>query len=159
MLFRSLNSIYTPTSSGTSALVTGIPVGVKRVTIALNAVSMNSPGWVGIQLGAGSLQSSGYTSYTSCLYSSTGVSSYAGPSSSIYIANPSGTSSHQGIVTLINAGSYTWILSASISTPGATRTNTTAGQVTLSGNLDRFQIYDPYSGVAFLSGSITTLYE
>jgi hypothetical protein len=50
-------------------------------------------------------------------------------------------------------------MSASISMPGASRTNTAAGQVTLSGNLDRFQFLDTSSGVAFLSGSITTLYE
>jgi|688.fasta_scaffold626274_2 hypothetical protein len=154
-----LNSLYNTVGTGTTALVTGIPVGVKRITISLNSVSMNSPGWFSMQLGAGSIQTTGYTGYLSCLYSTGSVANASFPSSAFYASNPSGTNAQQGVITLINAGSYTWIMSASISMPGASRTNTAAGQVTLSGNLDRFQFLDTSSGVAFLSGSITTLYE
>ena len=47
-------------TSGTSIDFTGIPSGVKRITVMFQGVSTNGSSNVQVQLGAGSITSSGY---------------------------------------------------------------------------------------------------
>ena len=51
------------TTSGTAIDFTGIPAGVKRITVMFNGVSTNGTSNYLLQLGSGSVQTTGYSSY------------------------------------------------------------------------------------------------
>jgi hypothetical protein len=59
-------------TSGTSIDFTGIPSWVKRVTVMMNGVSTNGTSSVLIQIGSGSVQSTGYSSIGNTLNGSSG---------------------------------------------------------------------------------------
>jgi hypothetical protein len=141
-------------TSGTSIDFTSIPSWVKRVTVMFNGVSTNGGSDFLVQAGAGSVTTSGYAS------TSTTVATGAGTTSStagfLLWAEASSLVSGHMVLTLL--GSNTWIASGVCKYDTA---NTTygAGDVTLSGTLDRIRITTVNGTDAFDAGSINILYE
>lgn len=144
------------TTSGTAATLTGIPSWVKRVTIVLNSVANSDTNYLSLQLGSGSVQTTGYAGSLGGVYSGT-PSSLGDTAANFYIANNVANTPLNGIITFINVGSNTWVMSGQISNNTA-RVNMSNGVVTLSGVLDRINLLGS-SGGSFSAGSINILYE
>lgn len=146
--FTAVNS-----TSGTSIDFTGIPTGVKRITVIFNGVSTNGTSIVQVQIGSGSFLTSGYSSSTS-----TNGANGTATAGFIVTSNNGATDIRSGIMTIVNISSNTWVMGANV---GLTTVNcsTSAGVVSLSGTLDRVRITTANGTDTFDAGSINVLYE
>ena len=147
-----------PTTSGTSVTVaTGIPSWVKRVTIAVNGISIdNAVADICMQIGTGgSLTTSGYVGGGSRGTSTlTANSTYFG-----LIVNNSLSNLYSGIITLVTTGSNIWFLSGNITANTTNICTISAGYVTLSGTLERISFTSSTGTANFDAGSVNILYE
>jgi len=147
-------------TSGTSIDFTGIPSWVKRITVMLSGVSTNGTSAFLFQLGAGTVQTTGYQSNGIILQGSStpsGASSTAGFVSSNSVA---AADSYHGACYLNLLGSNFWTGNGSlVRFSGTYQTLVFAGGVTLSGTLDRVRITTVNGTDAFDAGSINILYE
>ena len=144
-------------TSGTSIDFTGIPAGVKRITVMFQGVSTNGTSRVMLQLGAGSVTTTGYISSAT---QSTSASSSASNTTGFIvddITNIAGVRQGHVIFTLL--GSNTWIESSVMGRSDSTGTNVSGGYIALSGTLDRVRITTVGGTDTFDAGSINILYE
>jgi len=145
-------------TSGTSINFTGIPSWVKRITVMFNGVSSNGSSDRILQIGAGSVTTTGY------LGSSTIMGS-ASLSSATYTTgfgiNRSIASSQviSGAVYLMNISSNTWACSGVTADSSSANTYTAGGSIALSGTLDRIRITAVNGTDTFDAGSINIMYE
>jgi hypothetical protein len=93
-------------TSGTSIDFTGIPSWVKRVTVMFNGVSLSGSDFVLVQVGSGSLSTSGYTSASSSGTSGVGTST---STSGFVIRIASGSDALIGSIVIQNITANTWI--------------------------------------------------
>ncbi len=148
-------------TSGTSIDFTSIPSWVKRVTVIFNGVSTNGTSIVQVQIGSGSVSSSGYTS-TASFSGTAGGYTYATGGFIVDTTNSATTSIlRSGLLQLSLIGSNTWIASGNISSGGnGLVTNCCAGNSpALSGTLDRVRITTVLGTDTFDAGTINILYE
>ena len=145
-------------TSGTSIDFTGIPSWVKRVTVMFNGVSTNGSSNYLIQIGAGSVTSSGYTS--AGVYITTSNSNITSSTAGFVIFNATGSAaSNSGSIILTLLSSNTWTASGNL-WAGATYILSNAGvSPALSGALDRVRITTVNGTDTFDAGSINILYE
>ena len=137
-------------TSGTSIDFTGIPSWVKRITVMFNGVSTNGTSAVIVQVGSGSVTTTGYLGSANSSNFTTGFSDG--------IANAS--ANRQGTFTLTLFGSNVWVCGLSIGASGVTLSNGGGGfSVPLSGTLDRVRITTVNGTDTFDAGSINILYE
>jgi len=145
-------------TSGTAITFTGIPSGVKRITVMFSGVSTNGSSNYQVQIGSGSVTSSGYN--CGFTYLSSAVTT-ANATSGFVIANPAGaavTFSGQMILALISGN--TWTSSHVMGETDAARTMIGGGvSPALSGVLDRVVITTVNGIDTFDAGSINIQYE
>jgi hypothetical protein len=144
-------------TSGTSIDFTGIPAWAKRITVMFNGVSTNGTSNLLIQIGSGSVAASGYLGGSSNLSSAIITTSYTtgfgirgyDTASFLMVGSIS--------IKLLSGFIYTadGVLSNSIGNV----TNITAGNVTLTGVLDRIRITTVNGTDTFDAGSINIMYE
>lgn len=141
------------TTSGTAIDFTGIPSWVKRVTVMLNQVSTSGTSNPMVQIGAGSLVTTGYGG--GMWYSSGGASNTNG----FQISASSATDVRYGIITLVNMGSNLWSFNVSgyIAGPGLPFVG--SGTIQLGGALDRVRLTTAGGTDTFDLGSVNILYE
>jgi len=144
------------TTSGTAIDFTGIPAGVKRITVMLNGVSTNGVSNFQIQLGAGSVITSGYVSGWSQ------ASSAGAPVTTGFLINAAVAAAHaysgSAVLTLLSGN--TWVCSSVICcVTGAVSGTIQGGAVTLSDTLDRVRITTVNGTDVFDAGSVNILYE
>ena len=148
-------------TSGTSIDFTGIPSWVKRITMMLNGVSTNGGSLVIVQVGSGSVITTGYTSIAN--YAGTpGTGSTSATSGLLLGAANGATELRYGAMIINLLGSNTWVASASAAvSEGASLYGILAGGVTpaLSGALDRVRITTVNGTDTFDAGSVNILYE
>jgi hypothetical protein len=143
------------TASGTSVDFTGIPSWVKRITVMFNGVSTNGTSLLLIQIGSGSPLTSGYNGS-----SSSGASVTTSTSGFLATSNMSAVGSVSGTVCLVNQTSNSWVCSGvTYYNQGGSSNNVIAGNVSLSGTLDRIRITTVNGTDTFDAGSINILYE
>lgn len=143
-------------TSGTSIDFTGIPSWVRRITVMFNGVSTSGTSNYLIQIGSGSVTSSGYTS-TAGTNGGTGATSTAGFLGTA-ATNAADTQLGHAVITLV--GSNIYVYSSTLGQySSAARTNTSGGNVTLGGALDRVRITTVNGTDTFDAGSINILYE
>jgi hypothetical protein len=145
------------TTSGTSIDFTGIPSWVKRITVMFNGVSTNGTSIVIVQIGSGSLVTTGYASGhgiggagTAGYNSTTGFGILAGASASHVIHG------HMTI-TLFTGNTYT-----SSHTTGYSDSNYHGGgggTVTANGVIDRIRLTTVNGTDTVDAGSINIMYE
>ena len=145
-------------TSGTSIDFTGIPSGVKRITVMFYGVSLSGSSHVLVQIGAGSVTSSGYVgagTYTNTTANnSSGVTSTAGVP--VYIGLAAATIS--GTMLIVNQTGNNWVFSGTgYQSQGFTTTS--SGSIALGGTLDRIRITTVNGTDTFDAGSINILYE
>ena len=150
-------------TSGTSIDFTSIPSWVKRITVMFNGVSTNGTTNILLQLGSGSVTSSGYTSISAYA----GATNAAGATSStaglVINTGTSNTTTFYGHTTidLLNASTNTWVAAHLFGiSQGATLYSVQGGGViALSGTLDRVRVTTVSGTDTFDAGSINILYE
>lgn len=148
-------------TSGTSIDFTSIPSWVKRVTVMFNGVSTSGTSNLIIQLGSGTIATTGYTSGAmaaqSTASSSAASTSTAGILAAVTFASAADVMN--GFINIINVSGNNWLGTAVTGNAAGTRTTTGTGTVTLSGTLDRVRITTVNGTDTFDAGSINILYE
>ena len=147
------------TTSGTSITFTGIPSWAKRITIMLNGVSTNGSSLPQIQIGSGSVTTSGYASSTQNFYAN-GAFQLLYYTSGFVIADSSASDARTGTLTLTLFSANNWIAVGSFTTSSSGSSNCVQGlSPTLSGALDRIVLTTVNGTDTFDAGSINILYE
>lgn len=151
-------------TSGTSIDFTSIPSWVKRITVMFNGVSTNAAGssLVQVQIGAGSITSSGYLSYTG-LAGATNATSQGTSTTGFAIdaGSPNTSWVRYGTLMLTNITGNTWIASVCLGLYNGTNYYAVGGggSIALSGTLDRVRITTVNGTDTFDAGTINILYE
>jgi hypothetical protein len=152
---------FPPTGGPTVVDFTGIPSWAKRITVMFSGVSTNGTSNYQVQLGAGSITTSGYTSGAV----SARATALSGPITTAtsgilsYTDFTAATDLASGFVQIFNVSGNSWIGTAVTGNSAGSRTTTGTGTISLSGTLDRVRITTVNGTDAFDSGSINILYE
>lgn len=141
-------------TSGTSIDFTSIPSWVKRITVMFNGVSLNGSAIVIVQVGSGSVSTSGYNG------SATYGAGTANFTTGFGVGN-SGSAAYlrYGAMTITNISGNIWVASYA---GGLSITEFGCGggvSPTLSGSLDRVRVTTNNGTDTFDAGSINILYE
>jgi len=148
-------------TSGTSIDFTGIPSWVKRVTVMFNGVSTNGLTFLLVQIGAGSVTSTGYLSGGG-VYNGGGAAVNTSTAGFIWRNASNAATTNYGSFVITLLGSNVWVAShngyTNDNVGGASVVNG-GGNVTLSGALDRVRITTTNGTDTFDAGSINILYE
>jgi len=142
-------------TSGTAIDFTGIPSWAKRVTVMFSGISTNGTSSLLVQVGSGSIATSGYAS-TSWSFGGANLASTAGFPQATAL-NASIVWCGHSTITLVSGNTYT---STGILT-GTTTFNAfvSGGNVTLSGALDRLRITTVDGTDTFDAGTINVSWE
>lgn len=151
------------TTSGTTVDFSSIPAGVKRVTVMFNNVSSNGTSGFAVQIGAGSVTTTGYASAS--IAGNGGVTMRV--STTYFFAVPAITAANgsSGHVVITNITGNTWIASGIVfdtgqgTSSGSAGYCTSSGSVTLGSTLDRVRVLTSNGTDTFDAGSVNILYE
>jgi len=162
---------YTVSASQTVASTTitivgldflSIPSWVKRITVMFNGVSTNGASVVQVQIGSGSLTTSGYSGGAILFISTPGIAIGA-ITTGFACENSSGSLTAStvrfGSMQLLLQTGNTWVASGNFVHTGTTTGGMTGGSLALSGTLDRVRITTVNGTDTFDDGSINILYE
>jgi hypothetical protein len=140
-------------TSGTSIDFTGIPAGVKRITVMVSGVSTSGTSIPLVQLGdSGGVETTGYNGSII----STAISSYAG--FPFYTSWTAATLANGiMILSLLDSATNTWTMNSNIAITGAV--GYAGGAKALSATLDRVRITTVNGTDTFDAGSINILFE
>jgi hypothetical protein len=148
-------------TSGTSIDFTGIPSWVRRITVMFNSVSVSGSSSLLIQIGSGSVLTSGYGSSAAF----TGTSAGGGTSTAGFLVTTTTNSSNtlSGISTICLVGSNTYVSTGNMiyeSVSPISFVMSSAGvRTSIGGALDRVRITTVNGTDTFDAGSINILYE
>jgi hypothetical protein len=143
-------------TSGTSIDFTGIPSWVKRITINFIGTSLSGASSILVQLGAGSVTTTGYTAISNGMNSTGTGNVYSTSGMPVYLGAAASTAIGSVVITL--ATGTTWISSHSIFSSSITSA-CGGGALALGGTLDRVRITTVNGTDTFDAGSINILYE
>ena len=146
-------------TSGTSIDFTSIPSWVKRITVMFSGVSTNGTSAPRVQIGAGSVDTTGYLGSSSVIAS--GVLATLFTNGFDFTDNGAQTAAfvRHGSLVLSTLGSNIWTANGTISNSDAGRVFVLAGAKTLSGTLDRVRITTVNGTDTFDAGTINIMYE
>jgi hypothetical protein len=160
---NSVNTLGTAvaSTSGTSIDFTGLPAWVKKITVMFNAVSTTGASNYLIQIGSGSLTTSGYLSCGMAMQSgttsTTAVTSTAGLLATADFQTGGVTNTGTLNLNLITGSSY--VCTALSARNDGARVSTCTGNITLAGALDRLRITTVNGTDTFDAGTINLLLE
>jgi hypothetical protein len=148
-------------TSGTSIDFTSIPSWVKRVTLCFSGVSANGSSIVIVQIGSGSVTTSGYSGSAGGSNNASGnsVANFTTGFGTVDTGNASIALHGSMTITLMNSSSNLWCASGSFGSPSITTAYWMGGTGAISGVLDRVRITTVNGTDAFDAGSINILYE
>ena len=143
-------------TSGTSIDFTSIPSGVKRITVMFNGVSTNGTSNWQLQLGSGSVTTTGYAGAAATFNATPTV---ANATTGFLIASALAAVTLSGTVIFTNVSGNIWVASGYLSRTDAGTAFGTGGNITLSGTLDRVRITTVNGTDTFDAGSINIMWE
>ena len=147
-------------TSGTSIDFTSIPSWVKRITVMFQNVSTNGASTVLLQLGSGSVTTSGYLGASSSLIDALqGAANYT---TGFGVGKESAAARVQhGALTLslLNSSINVWVCSGVIAASNEARTAHTGGSIALAGAIDRVRLTTVNGTDTFDGGAVNILYE
>ena len=144
-------------TSGTAINFTSIPSWVQRITVIFNGVSTSGTSSLLVQIGAGSVTTSGYISDASSVLNTTAGSTTSTAGYVVSYHNSAAATVYgHAVITLL--GSNIWVCS-SVTRYTVSGTSIGGGTVTLGGALDRVRITTVNGTDTFDAGSINILYE
>jgi hypothetical protein len=146
-------------TSGTFIDFTAIPSWVKRITVMLDAVSFAGTAHMLIQIGSGSLTTSGYASWSTFLQGTTTTAGAISSSAGFVVYMGAAANIVTGTFVLNLVGYNTWLGQGIgvYSNNGAQMF--AAGNVALSGALDRVRVTRSDASDTFDAGAISISYE
>jgi hypothetical protein len=146
-------------TSGTSIDFTGIPSWVKRVTVAFYGVSTNGSSNPLVQIGSGSLATSGYVANSGTIQNA-GSSATNSYTAGFGLSSANASNVIYATMTIVAIGSSNYVQShaGAITTSGVFPVYG-GGGVNLSGTLDRVRITTVNGTDTFDAGSINILFE
>lgn len=147
-------------TSGTAVNFTGIPSGVKQITISLDAVSTNGTSGIQVQIGdAGGLETTGYIS-TGSNSDATAIAA-SGSTAGFFIRNGSATVTSNGsiILTLHDPTFNTWCAQGLLSGSSGSTQYYVSGKKVLSATLDRISLVTVNGTDTFDAGSVNIAYQ
>jgi hypothetical protein len=143
-------------TSGTSIDFTGIPSWVKRITVMLNGVSGSGTSPFLIQIGSGSVTTSGYYSAASTIGAS--VASTSSTAGFVLMQGVGASEVVYGNFVLCLQTGNSWV-SSSVLARNTAGTHTSGGFLALGGVLDRVRITTVNGTDTFDAGTINLQYE
>lgn len=158
-VYNGLQTGTAVTASGTSNLFTGIPIWAKRVVILFAGLSKSGSGAAIVQVGSGSLKTTGYTGQYGVFFG-TSTPGAGNISTGFYYVTASGQATN-GAMRLENISGNTWVASGVTGTTasGGPFTAMTTGYVTLTGALDRVSVTSVNGTDTFSGGTLNIIYE
>lgn len=156
------NGLQTATAqastSGTSIDFTGVPLWVKRITVMFNGVSTSGTSNVQIQIGSGSVTTSGYASFCGRLNNGgTGLPAASFTTGFQAVNQLTAAQTINGLCLIVAMPSNSFGYSSNLGTTDSLMLST--GVVTLAGSLDRVRITTVNGTDTFDAGSINIMYE
>jgi len=146
-------------TSGTSIDFTSIPSWVKRITIMFNGVSTNGSSNTIIQIGSGSVETSGYNG-SACSVNGIQSGYSTNMSAGFLLAyDQSAATTRSGTAVLTLVGSNIWTFTSMIGRTDSAGNGWAGGSKTASGTIDRVRITNTNGTDTFDAGSINILYE
>jgi hypothetical protein len=146
-------------TSGTNIDFTGIPSWVKRITVMFSGVSTNGSNLVQIQIGAGSVETTGYLSGATSSVNGSIVNG-ANLTTSFLLSGAGGAAFViHGSATISLMGSNLWAMSFAGGRSDAAAALSAGGSKTLSGTLDIVRITTNGGTDTFDAGTINISYE
>lgn len=158
---RMVLSTAQATTSGTSIDFTSIPSWVKRITVMFNGISTSGTNLLMIQLGSGSVQTTGYVSYVT-YQGGANQSGGAVSSAGFYLdATEAAATLRSGHAVFTLFSGTTWVGSVNNGSNSGSGyySSTGGGAVSLSGALDRIRLTSVGGTDTFDAGSVNILYE
>jgi hypothetical protein len=146
------------TATGTAVDFTGIPSWVKRVTVMFNGVSTTGTSGALLQIGSGSIDTTGYVSGTTAIGNNVVGSLTTSTAGILAATSLVATQTLSGTVTFNQVSGNIWVAQGGTYS-SATSTFVVAGNKTLSGTLDRVRITTVNGTDTFDAGSINIIYE
>lgn len=147
-------------TSGTSIDFTSIPSWVKRITFMLQGVSTNGASTVLLQLGSGSIKTSGYLGSSSALIDALQGAALYTTGFGIGKESAAARVQHGALtLSLLDSSTNAWVCSGVIAASNEARTAHTGGSVALAGAIDRVRITTVNGTDAFDAGKVNILYE
>ncbi len=147
------------TTSGTSIDFTGIPSWAKRVTVMFSGVSTNGTSALRVQVGAGSVETTGYLGSSSAINGAGAASCSTFTNGFDFLDVGSAASLRNGSLIFTLIGSNAWSMVGTLSLSDTSRTMNISGAKTTSSALDRVRITTVLGADTFDAGSINILYE
>lgn len=145
------------TTSGAAIDFTGIPAGVRRITVLFNEVSTNGSSGLLVQLGSGSIQSTGYAA-SGGEFNNSSTTAVLNFTSGFPIRSTAAGNSFSGKMQLSLISGNTWISDHAGKTTG-TSVVTGGGAVSLGGTLDRVRVTSINGTDAFDAGTSNIMWE
>jgi hypothetical protein len=145
------------TASTTAVDFTGIPSWVKRVTLVLRSISTNGTSVLLVQIGSGSIVTSGYDS-TGTGFGFNSTSSVQYTTGFGIEDSGSATWSRNGAIVLTTLGNNNWVINGGVYR-GTTFNTLLCGGIALGGALDRVRLTTVNGTDTFDAGTINILYE
>jgi hypothetical protein len=155
-----LNSMTAQTTVGGTAYdFTGIPAGVRRITVVMFGVSTSGSTIPIVQLGtSGGIVTSGYL--TAGSFTASGGYGAANYTNGLpFGANGNASHIRHGLLTMLNAGSNNWVSSGTLGLSNSTETGSGGGSIALSGVVTTVRITTVNGTDTFDAGSINVYYE
>lgn len=146
-------------TSGTSIDFTSIPSWVKRITVMLNGVSLSGTADVLVQLGSGSVTTSGYVVTWGYLFTASSAGVNSSTTSIARAASINASTAFTGVVTVTLLSGNTWCSSATLGSNTDKIITYSSGSIALGGSLDRVRVTSSNGTDTFDAGSINILYE
>jgi hypothetical protein len=148
-------------TSGTSIDFTGIPAGVRRVTVMFNGVSTNGSSLPQIQLGTSSgAETTGYSAISTIVTTTNNTTRGATATTGfIFIYSNAAASTFSGAVVFTLLGSNAWTCVGGLFDAPDVSNISMSGVKTLASTLDRIRITTVNGTDTFDAGSINILYE
>lgn len=143
-------------ATGTAVDFTGIPAGVKRITVMFSLISNSGTSQMAIQLGnSGGFETSGYLSVArwGANIESSGAGFILGPTGETI-----GSTYGQFILSLVDSSSNTWVMNGGTGTSNSNYFGC-AGNKSLSAALDRLRVTSVNGTDTFTAGIINVMYE
>lgn len=144
----------------TSVDFTSIPSWVKRITMMFSGMSTNGTSLPQIQLGAGSVTTTGYLSSSPFISNSANTTGQTTSTTGFVINQNGATLVSQGSIIFSSMGSNLWVAQGVLyQSTATTYTIFITGSITLSGTLDRVRLTTVNGTDTFDAGSVNILYE
>ena len=143
-------------SGQTEVNFTGIPSGVVRVTIVVQGLSPADDGITIVQLGAGTILTSGYNAFGAAV-SNGGAGGSSRTTGIPFTDSGANNNTFYGSMTLVSMNNNIWAGNGQFNRTGA-QMSWGSGTIDLGGVLQRLRI-TTLTGGGFDSGTINVLYE